>query len=120
MKVGFEPVPVTVPEKGVRQRVSQYPFGMLKDDGTGYQIFLEAEDELTLLELKKRVKNSAMSYEKKMGKTEGGEKIREIAVWIDEEEGCVVVACRADRTAEAIAEIVKANPPKKRSHKAKK
>lgn len=122
MKIG-DAVEVAIPEKGSRTGgQAKYPFDRLGVDGMAIPLYLEPTDiadGVELKDLKKKAKTAANQYERKVGRTAKGEKVKEVAVWVDEEEGAVFIALRADRSGEGVAaaKAVKKAPAKKAGKK---
>ena len=92
---------VEMPEKGVRQFTPKYPFASLTK-GMAFTVQPEPQDGLDLTALKKRLALSAQGYMRSLGKNENDEKLKEIVVWINEDEAQVYVGCREDRTEEGV------------------
>ena len=88
---------VAIPEKGSRGAgLSKYPFQTL-EVGQSILIMLDEKDKLDIKQFKKRLVEAARQYERKLGKV-GEKKVKDFAIWIDEEEGGVFVACREDNS----------------------
>lgn len=92
---------VEMPEKGVRVYRQKYPFDQLTK-GMAFTVQPEPQDGTDLPELKKKLALSAQAYMRKLGKNEKDEKLKEIVVWVNEDEAQVYVGCREDRTEEGL------------------
>jgi hypothetical protein len=92
---------VEMPEKGVRVFAPKYPFAQLTK-GQAFTVQPQPQDGLDLPTLKKRLSLSAQAYMRKLGKNDSDERLKEIVVWINEDEAQVYVGCREDRTEEGV------------------
>ena len=95
MQIGKVVRKVDMPEKGVRAGHQKYPFDEVVVGGA-FMIQADVEDGLTLAKMKKRVTEAVRQYERRVGKTKAGQKVKDFAVWIDEELDGVWVGLRTD------------------------
>ena len=115
MKFGEVQNSVTIPEKGLRGvGYAKYPFPALKK-GQSVLITPEAGDKLDFKQLKKRLTEAVRQYERRVGKlADGTTKVKEFAVWIDEDAGGVYVGCRFDNSSKTPKNPEAAKSPTKK------
>ena len=98
MRFGDVRANVAIPEKGARGAgFAKYPFPSLKL-GESILVMLDEKDSVDIKQLKKRLTEAVRQYERRLGKV-GDKKVKDFAVWIDDEEAGVFVACREDNSA---------------------
>jgi len=118
-----------VPDKGGRG-FSRYPFEKM---GEGHRVMVRVteEDKTDVKGLRKRIREAASGFQRRVGKLKDGQMAKEIVVWIETvmipDEGpeeVVYIGCRADRmvakNAECVIEGSQVKAKEEKKQKAKK
>jgi hypothetical protein len=105
-----------VPEKGTGY-VAKYPINDLTP-GQGFLVMVDDEDKgVTLDDLKKKLVSATNQRSKKSGKAADGKAVKQYRVWVDTEEGGVMVVCTRDLSIPVVSTFPEPVPVPKKSGK---